>query len=70
MYGENSYFLPLPSRGPSEKMSTSATVLPLFRQICGSEIDILATSTSFRHLFDRSFTTGVYIVVGSGKAAT
>ena len=32
----------------------------LFRQDCGAEIDILATSTSFWHLFDKSLLTGKF----------
>ena len=40
------------------KMSMSAPLLRLFRQIWGDGIDILATLTSFRHLFDKSFLTG------------
>ena len=52
----------LPKRGRNDvgvaKMSISAPPLHLLGHDCGPEVDILATSTSFRHLFDKSFLTG------------
>ena len=40
----------------AEKMSKRC-LLRLLRQNCGAELDILATSKSFRHLFDNFFLT-------------
>ena len=40
------------------KMAISPSLSRLFRHNCAAEIDILATSTSFRHPFDKSCLTG------------
>ena len=41
------------------KMSVSAPLLGLSRRNRGAEINTRGTSTSFRHLFDKSFFTGM-----------